>query len=169
MRIPNVFMSTVVVGVPQVVSVLKGKAGKAIFQGDQALRELYRTERVMENSLTQLSESSSKVKILIQQQFSKLSEILQHRQQMLVSRVEQEVRESVCEREERERRGREGRGRQGKRRKGGSTLFNPSGLSSPFLFIHGTPIIQTPMGPDPNVLINGVSTFQGLTAHTYWN
>ena len=85
--------SGVVVDIPQVVSVLKSKAGKAIFQGDQALRELYRTERVMENNLTQLSESSSKVNILIQQQFSKLSEILQHRQQMLVSRVELEVRE----------------------------------------------------------------------------
>ena len=80
------------VDVPQVVSMLKSRAGKAIFQADQALRELYRTERVMEDNLTQLSESSSKVKIIIQQQFSKLSEILQHRQQMLVSRVEQEVR-----------------------------------------------------------------------------
>ena len=79
---------------------LKGKAGKAIFQGDQALRELYRTERVMENNLTQLAESSSKVKIIIQQQFSKLSEILQHRQQMLVSRVEQEVRKRERERDD---------------------------------------------------------------------
>lgn len=69
---------------------LRAKAGKLHFKMFNAVRTLYDSQKDQESNLVKLAESASKARVGILQEFKKLTDILQHRQQILIQRVDKE-------------------------------------------------------------------------------
>ena len=71
---------------------LREKAGQYHHVCRNSIATLSETHRLLDNSLVKLTESVSISKTNIQQEFSRLIQILQQRQQLLISRTDKEVR-----------------------------------------------------------------------------
>lgn len=74
-----------------VSSRLRGKAGQYHHVCRNAIASLSEAHRVLDNSMVKLTESVSISKSNIQQEFSRLIQILQQRQQLLINRTDKEV------------------------------------------------------------------------------
>ncbi len=75
----------------EAAEILRAKASKKHYNLNNTTRTLYNTQKELDGTLLKLAESISHAKAAILEEFKRLADILQLRQQKLLVRVEQEV------------------------------------------------------------------------------
>lgn len=74
---------------------LRKRSGKINYRCNSTMKQLHDTQKELDSTVTKLSNSASGAKVAITNEFQRLADALQQRQQKLIRRVEEEVRVDI--------------------------------------------------------------------------